>query len=259
MKKKEKSAYIIQTVDSALDVLEQFHDSEEELGLTELCRRLKLHKNKVYRLLATLESRNYIEQNKATTTYRLGMKNLHLGQAFINQMGMLRQARSVLESLTKKCEETSYLAVQKNFRIICLDAIESNLPVRVVPRVGSTLPFYCTAAGKVLVAGMSDKNLREYFKSAGIRKYTSNTISHPDELTSQLRRIVELGYALDDEEMDVGVKCVGAPIRDYTKHVVGAVSISVPSMRFTAERMNDELIPLIKEAAGEISVKLGYN
>jgi len=223
-----------------------------------LSRRLNLHKNKVFRLLATLEFRNFIVQDKASTGYRLGLKNLQMGQTFVKQSGLLRHARPILESLTGRCEETSYVAILKDFRIVYLDAIESDLPVRVVSRVGKTLPFYCTAVGKVLVADMSEKNMREYIKNVELKRYTSNTISDPDELTDHLSKIPGLGYAVDDEELDIGVKCVGAPIRDYTKRVVGAVSVSAPSMRFTAERMNKVLIPLVKEAAEELSAKLGY-
>lgn len=259
MLNKTKSTYDIQTVGYALDVLEQFYDSDIELGLTELCRRLKLQKNRVFRLLATLESRNFIEQNKATTSYRLGMKNLRLGQAFVKQGGLQQHARPILEALTKTCEETSYIAIMKDFHVVYLDAIESELPVRVVPCVGSMLPFYCMSAGKVLAAGMSENNLLEYCQSGELKKYTSKTIIDPHELANHLRRVAVFGYAVGDEELEVGAKCVGAPIRDYTKSIVGAVSVTGPSMRFTAKRMENELIPLVKKAAEEISFKLGYN
>ena len=258
MIKKEKSSYVIQAVGHALDVLEQFRDNVTELGITDLSRRLRLDKNKVYRLLATLELHGFIEQNKTTANYRLGLKNLQLGQTFIKQTGLVHHARPVLESIARKCEETTYISILKCFRIIYLDVIESELPVRVVTRAGAMLPFHCTAEGKVLAAGMNDKNLREYFKSSELKRYTSNTISDLDELTKHLNKVAELSYAIDDEELDVGVKCVSAPIRDYTKLAIGAVSVSGPSMRFTTERMHQELIPLVMKAAEEISVRLGY-
>jgi DNA-binding IclR family transcriptional regulator len=258
MMKKEKSAYNIQTVCHALDVLEQFHGDSDELGFTDLCKSLKFHKNKVFRLLATLESRNFIEQNKETTGYRLGLKNLQLGQTFVKQTGLIRQARTVLEALTGSCEETSYVAIMKDFQIIYLDAIESELPVRVASRVGKRLPFYCTAVGKVLAAGVDSQSLRAYFKNTELTRFTPNTITDPDELSKHLAMTAELGYAVDDEELNIGVKCVGAPIRDYTKRVVGALSVSAPSMRFTSERMNMHLIPLVKDAADQLSARLGY-
>src|SRR5256885_16341084 len=97
--RREKSNYIIQSVSHSLDVLEQFFGEADELGVTELSKRLKLHKNNIFRLLATLESRGYIEQNKATENYRLGVRSLQLGQAHGGRNGLLRQARPIMESL----------------------------------------------------------------------------------------------------------------------------------------------------------------
>jgi len=260
MAKKEKSEYIIQAVSHALDLLEQFHDEVDELGVTELSKRLKLHKNNVFRLLATLESRNYIEQNKVTENYRLGLKTLELGQTFIKQMGLLRQSRPVLEALVKECNETTYVAILKESHIVYLDVVETDLTVRVVPRVGARLPAYCTAAGKVQIAFMSDEELENYLPpNKELKRYTSKTLIDRDELKKHLKLVAEQGYAMDDEEMDVGVKCVGAPIRDYTRRIIGAVSISGPSMRFSDERMEKELIPLVVKAGEEISHKLGYH
>lgn len=259
MAKKEKSEYIIQAVDHALDLLEQFQGDVDELGVTELSKRLKLHKNNVFRLLATLESRNYIEQNRVTENYRLGLKTLELGQTFIKQMGLLRQSRPVLESLVKECNETTYVAILKDSHIVYLDVVETDLTVRVVPRVGSRLPAYCTAAGKVQLAYMTEEELDHYLPNKELKGFTPTTITDRDAFKAHLKTIAEQGYAIDNEEMDVGVCCVGAPIRDYTRRIIGAVSISGPSMRFSRERMEKELIPLVKRAAEDISTKLGFH
>ncbi|GLI37526.1 IclR family transcriptional regulator [Geobacter hydrogenophilus] len=259
MAKKDKSEYIIQAVDHALDLLEQFHEDVDELGVTELSKRLKLHKNNVFRLLATLESRGYIEQNRVTENYRLGLKTLELGQTFIKQMGLLRQSRPVLEWLVKECNETAYVAILKEQSIVYLDVVETDLTVRVVPRVGSRLPAYCTAAGKVQIAYMPDEELDAFFPTKELKPYTPNTITDRDVLRKHLKEVAEQGYAIDNEELDLGVRCAGAPIRDYTRRIIGAVSLSGPSMRFTDERMAKELIPLITQAADEISMKLGYH
>jgi IclR family KDG regulon transcriptional repressor len=259
MAKKEKSEYLIQAVSHALDLLEQFHDDVDELGVTELSKRLKLHKNNVFRLLATLESRGYIEQNRVTENYRLGLKTLELGQTFIKQMGLLRQSRPVLEALVKECNETTYVAILKEFHIVYLDVVETDLTVRVVPRVGARLPAYCTAAGKIQIAYMTDEELENYLPTKELKRFTPNTITDRDELKKHLQEVAELGYAIDNEELDIGVRCVGAPIRDYTRRIIGAVSISGPSMRFTDERMEKELIPLVKRAGEEISTKLGFH
>lgn len=259
MAKKEKTDYVIQAVYHALDLLEQFRDEVDELGVTELSKRLDLHKNNVFRLLATLESRHYIEQNRVTGNYRLGLKTLELGQNFIKQMGLLRQARPVLEQLVRECNETTYVAILKDFQIVYLDVVETDMTVRVVPRVGAQLPAYCTAAGKVQIANMSDEELAKFLPAKELKRYTPNTVTDRDVLKKQLKKIVEQDYAIDDEELDMGVRCIGAPIRDYTRRIVGAISISGPSMRLTDERMEKELIPKVRQAAEEISSKLGYH
>jgi len=258
MAKKDKSEYIIQAVSHALDLLEQFHGEVDELGVTELSKRLGLHKNNVFRLLATLESRGYIEQNKATENYRLGLKALELGQTFIKQMGLLRQAQPILEDLVKECNETSYVSIFKDASIVYLDAVESDMTVRVVSRVGSRLPTYCTASGKVHLAFLPEEEINAMLSSQELKRHTSTTLTTIEELRKQLKVIAEQGYAVDNEELDPGVKCVAAPIRDYTRRLVGALSISGPSMRFGDDRIEKELIPKVVQAARELSVRLGY-
>jgi len=259
MAKKEKAEYIIQAVSHALDLLEQFHDDVDELGVTELSKRLKLHKNNVFRLLATLESRGYIEQNRATENYRLGLKSLELGQTFIKQMGLLRQAKPILERLVKDCNETSYVAIFKDGFIVYLDVVETDLTVRVVSRVGSRLPSYCTAAGKVHLAFMSDEEIDEILPEQQLKSYTPTTVTDRSKLKAELKKVAEQGYAIDDEEMDPGVRCVAAPIRDYTRRIVGAVSISGPSMRFPDDRIANELIDLVTSAGEDLSTRLGFH
>lgn len=259
MAKKDKSEYIIQAVSHALDLLEQFHDDVDELGVTELSKRLKLHKNNVFRLLATLESRGYIEQNRATENYRLGLKSLELGQTFIKQMGLLRQAKPILERLVKECNETSYVAIFKDGFVVYLDVVETDLTVRVVSRVGSRLPAHCTAAGKIHLAFMSDEEIDELLPEEELPSHTPSTCTTRSQLKQELKQIAEQGYAIDDEEMDLGVRCVAAPIRDYTRRIVGAVSISGPSMRFPDERIEKELIELVTQAGDDLSTRLGFH
>ncbi|HPX61124.1 MAG TPA: IclR family transcriptional regulator [Deltaproteobacteria bacterium] len=258
MIKKEKSEYLIQAVSHALDLLEQFQGDTDELGVTELSKRMNLHKNNIFRLLATLESRGYIEQNKVTENYRLGLKTLELGQTFIRQMGLLRQARPVLETIARQCNETAYVAIVKDFSSIYLDAVETDKTVRVVTRVGCRLPVYCSAAGKVQIAYMNSEELENYISTTDFKAYTPNTITDRNALRQELRCVAEKGYAIDNEELDPGVRCVSAPIRDYTRRIVGAISISGPSIRFSNDRMEQELIPLVIRAAEEISGRFGF-
>jgi len=258
MVKKDKSEYIIQAVSHALDLLEQFHDEVDELGVTELSKRLKLHKNNVFRLLATLESRGYIEQNKATENYRLGLKALELGQTFIKQMGLLRQAKPILEQIVEDSNETSYVAIYKENHIVYLDVVETNLTVRVVSRVGSRLPAYCTASGKVHMACMTEEELDSLLARTEFIQHTPTTITDADAMRAEIIKVREQGYAFDDEELDLGVRCIAAPIKDYTRRIVGAISISGPTMRISNERIESELVPLVLKASEELSTRLGY-
>jgi DNA-binding IclR family transcriptional regulator len=259
MIKKKKTDYTIRTVSRALDLLEQFHENIEELGVTELSKRLKLHKNNVFRLLATLESHRFIEQNRTTGNYRLGLKNLELGQTIIRQMGLVRHSRQELKHLTAHCNETSYVAILKDHHVIYLDVVESDLPVRVMSLVGVRLPAHCTAAGKVQLAAMADEELAACLSAREMKPFTAHTITDPDLLKRELRKVAEQGYAIDDEELYAGVRSVSAPIRDYTRMAIGSVSISGPVMRFSGDRMERELIPLAIKAAEEISARLGYH
>src|ERR1700690_3311690 len=147
--RRDKTNYLIQSVAHALDVMEQFFGDVDELGVTELSKRLKLHKNNVFRLLATLEARGYIEQNKATENYRLSIRCLRLGQRFITQVGLLRQARPVLMQVAKASRETAFIAVMRNNSVVPLDAVEADQPVRLASRIGEFLPLHATAVGKL--------------------------------------------------------------------------------------------------------------
>ncbi len=174
-------------------------------------------------------------------------------------MGLLRQAKPILERVVEACNETSYVAIFKEGYVVYLDVVETDLTVRVVSRVGSRLPAYCTAAGKVHLAVMSDEELDATLPRGEFKGFTPGTITERDQLKQELKKIAEQGYAIDDEELDPGVRCVAAPIRDYTRRIVGAVSISGPSMRFSDERLEKELIPLVTQAGEDLSTRLGFH
>jgi len=246
------------TVDYALDILEQFNGNVGEFNLTELSNNLNINKNTVFRILTTLEFGRYISKNTHNAGYRLGPKAVAHGQTFKNQMALLRKAKPIIEELVNTCNESSFVAIQKNFQIIFLDTVETNHAVRVVPRLGVQLPLHCTAAGKLLLAYMSEWEQEKYLSSHELKRYTPNTITDKDILRNHLSRVAELGYAASNEELDSGVRCVSAPVRDYKRRFIGAVSISGPSMRFSVKRIALELIPLVRKAAEDISLSHGF-
>ena len=257
MAKRDKSNYTIQAVANALDLLEQFTGDVQELGVTELSRKLNLHKNNVFRLLATLETRGYIEQNRITENYRLGLKSLQLGQTFIQQMGILKQSKPILEELVDACGETAYVAILKERKVIYLDAVESGQSVRAVSRVGTRAPAHATSVGKAQLASLSEDEVDKLLPEK-LERHTENTITDREELKKHLEHVRRRGYSIDDEELEIGVKCVSVAVRDYTRRVVGAVSASGPAYRMTNEAIQSTLLPLVKEAADKLSTRLGY-
>ncbi|HEY7558083.1 MAG TPA: IclR family transcriptional regulator [Candidatus Binatia bacterium] len=257
MVRREKSNYMIQSVSHALDVLEQFNGNVEEIGVTELSKRLKLHKNNVFRLLATLEARGYIQQNKSTENYRLGLKCLQLGQTFIHQMGLLLQSRAVLEDLAKTTKESAFVAVRKGAGIVPLDFVEPPRAVRVVSFLGTALPAHCTAAGKIYLVFESEGELGQNLGS-GLKRYTGKTIVDTETLTAQTREIGVAGYAVEQEEFTDEVSSVAVPIRDYTRMLVGAIAVVGPSQRLTSDVIKNDVAPKIVKAGDELSKRLGY-
>jgi DNA-binding IclR family transcriptional regulator len=256
MVRREKTNYIIQSVSHALDVLEQFTGEPDELGVTELSKRLKLHKNNVFRLLATLEARGYIEQNKATENYRLGVRCLRIGQRFVMQTGLLRQARPVMHQVAKACHETSFITVMRDGCAIALDAVEAEQPIRMVSRIGDPLPLHCTAAGKMHLAFADDElaSLPE-----ALQKFTEKTVVDRQALGQQLKKIAESGFAIDAGEHIEDVRSVAVPVRDYTRAVVGSLTVSGPAYRLSQERLEKEIVPLMLKAGRELSTRLGFD
>jgi len=256
--KGNKSNYLIQTVCHALDLLDQFNGDRVELGVTELSRRMALHKNNIFRLLATLESRNFIEQNHSTGNYRLGLKNLEMGHTCSRHLGLRRLARPVLEALTAALQETSAINIMRGTSIISLDAVETPLPVRVVTRLGVWLPLHCTAPGKVFLAGMPERERKQQLPK-DLQRFTPVTITDHRQLLEHLELVAARGYAMDDEELETGVRCVSAPVYDGSMQVVGAISVTGPANRLGDERLQAEIIPVIRRSAEELSRRMGGN
>jgi IclR family KDG regulon transcriptional repressor len=259
--RKHKSEYSIQTVTNALKLLESFR-GEEELGVTELSRRLDLHKNNVFRLLATLQLEGYIEQCADSDRYRLGTGCLELGQSYLQSRSLLRRARPLLQELAAQSGESTHLGVMRDFDVVHLDGVASQGLVGTGTRIGQRLPVYCTALGKVLLGCASDAT-RERFERFGLEPRsldprTPATIVDSHKLLDQLRATALRGYALDLEECEPGLACAAAPVYDATGRVIAAMSVSGPAFRMAEGRLLDEVVPLVTAAAARLSRELGY-
>ncbi len=257
--KREKVNYTIQSVSHALDILESFTKTEDELGVTELSKRLGLHKNNVFRLLATLEHRGYIEQNKATENYRLGPKTLQIGSIFIEQRECRRQARPILENLMAASGETAVVAVLRANKVIYMDSVETGKTVRAVSRIGAMLPAHCTAVGKAQLASLSPADVERLYPEMNLPPLTGKSIKTRDVLLADLKRTAERGYAIENEECDLEVRCIAVPVKDFSKNIIAAVGIVAPAGRLTDDLLEKGgVVALLQDAGRALSAKLGY-
>jgi IclR family KDG regulon transcriptional repressor len=257
--KREKANYAIQSVSHALDILESFTRDEDELGVTVLSKRLGLHKNNVFRLLATLEHRGYIEQNALSENYRLGPKTLQLGAIFIDQRECRRKARPILEGLTAASGETTVVAMLRGNKVVYMDTVESPRTVRAVSRIGAMLPAHCTSVGKVQLAALPASEIERLYPEMELSPLTDTSIKMRDDLLVELKKVAEKGYALESEEAELDVRSIAVPVRDLSRAVIGAAAIVAPLHRLTDERLEkDSLISLVQEAGKSISAKMGY-
>lgn len=250
----DRSPYIIRKVCNALDLLEQL--KQGELGVSELSRRLSLQKNMVFRLLATLESRDFVEQNSSTGGYRLGPKNLEMNQGISRSPVFTVHARPILEKLTSTLLETSCLTVFKGGCIVCLNAVESPLPVRVVIQLGSWLPLYCTAAGKIHLAAMGEAE-RQFHLYRELQLFTPRTPVDREALMDELAQVSRHDFAVDDEELEIDIRCAAVPVRDFNSRIIGTLSVCGPSVRLDEERLRDKIIPELRRGAADLSRQLG--
>jgi len=256
--KRPKEEYKIQSVVNALELLEQFKGERAELGISELSRILGLHKNSVFRLAATLESQGYLEQNRATENYRLGIKALELGKAFLSHTGLVRVASEKLRALSSQVNETCYLGILRDDMVFYIEGVESTQPLRVASRIGTRLSPLCTAIGKVMLAYVAEQERNQIISRSEFKVHTPCSILDQGKYEEELRGVIAQGYALEREEKDLGVINLAAPIFDYNHQVVAAVSISGPITRMTEEALRETLIPHLLNSAEEISQAIGY-
>jgi len=256
--KRPKSDYAIQTVANALTLLESFHE-DEDLGVTELSRRLGLHKNNVFRLLATLEERGYVEQ--VADRYRLSVRCLELGHAFVRGRRLLREAQPILERLAWDAGEAVHLGVLSEFDVVHLAGEQPDQLLLAGLRVGRRLPAHCTALGKVLLAFASEPTREAYDRERAspgrLAARTPATLVDRDKLFEHLRGVAVQGFALDLEECERGVACAAAPVLDGTGRLVAAVSASGPVTRLDEGALLRDVAPRVVAAAERLSFLLG--
>jgi PcaR/PcaU/PobR family beta-ketoadipate pathway transcriptional regulator len=255
---KEGSRYNIETLARGLNILELFTQKTPCLSLTEITGSLKLSKSTVFRILATLESSGYLDRDPATRRYRPSLKVLQLGFLAINRLEVRQVARPYLERLSQEVNETVSLCVLHGSDIVYVDRIRNRAIVGVVLDIGSHVPAHSTTVGKILLAYLPPGELRRRLGETKLERYTSRTITDGDALLAQLSGIREDGYAISDGELAVGLRAVGAPIRDMSNDVVAAINVSGSQGTISLQRLRKELLPAVVRTANQISLALGY-
>ncbi len=249
---------MVKSAARGLDVLELLAANPDGLTLSEICAALSIPKSSAHSLLGTLLGRDYLMQGKRDRTYRLGPRLFEMGSAYLRGIDLVHDGQEVIRAVAAECGETAHLAILDGQDVVYVAKEEGTSPVRMVSAVGKRFPAYGTGVGKMLLSALSPAELAQrYPLDRPLPSLTSSTITDPVALRAELARTRERGYALDREESTEGLSCVAAPVYDGSGKVVAAMSISVPSMRYTPDRQA-ELLALVRRGAQRLSLRLGH-
>lgn len=249
--------YRIQAIDRAVQVLHCYDFEHRELGVRDISAMTGLHKATAHRILVALEHNGFIEQDPHTGNYHLGLELFRLGQLSASRLDVRELAHPYLEELTASVRETAHLAVLEGTDVLYLDKVEGPHALRMPSRMGTRLPAHWTSLGKAMLACFDDDDVRRRLAKIKFVQHTPKSLKDIDELIEDLHTVRRRGYALDNEEAELGLMCVGAALRDHSGDMVGAISVSAPSARMRGPvltRVADE----VKHSAETISGRLGY-
>lgn len=255
----ETDGYHVRAVVRAVAILELLRDSDGAVSLNELARRSGMAKASVFRMLRSLEKTGMVERVPGRNVYRLGVRCLALGQAYLEQTDLRSEAAFALERLRNEFDETVHLGVlDGEYRVVYLEKLETSQAVGVkMSRVGLSTASHCTSLGKALLAEQEGDPVAELEQRGALKRYTPNTITEPDALQAELAETRRRGYSLDFEEHEPGVRCVAATVPGPGGEALAAVSVSTPAQRMPEELLRGELAAATMIAAQEIGRRLG--
>jgi IclR family transcriptional regulator, KDG regulon repressor len=254
---KDPTDYNVRAVERALQILNCFDDSHPERGLTEISQFVDLHKATTHRIVTTLVNNGYLERTADNLKYRLGLRLANLGFKVISRMDVRKEALPLMTELIKQWDETVDLSVFDNGEVLYIEVLRGNRALQIAAEVGQRLPAYCTASGKVFLASLPEADL-EAARGQPMSSHTPKTVNSWNALRKQLEEVRTKGFAVDDEEMEVGILAISAPVRDQTGKVVAAISIPCPLNRMTSERKN-EIATSLLTTTHAVSRRLGWN
>jgi DNA-binding IclR family transcriptional regulator len=256
-----KPSNLVQTIEKAFLILDILGQSPQGMSIRDLSDRMRLPKGTTHRLLSSLSYFDYVRQDSKTRNYFLGFKLVELGNLLLSQLDLRKEAEPFLRELAERTRETVHLVILDKDEIVYLDKLEmdhTTSGLRMASRVGSRNPAHSCAVGKILLADLPEETLAQIVQEKGLLKKTGNTITDFNQLKDHLKLIRKQGYAVDDEENERGIRCVGAPVLNAAGRVVAAISISGPAFKITKKLVQETLKKEVMEAALRVSQKLGF-
>ena len=254
----DRATYQIRALDRGLDILEAFTVAEPELTIGQIGERTTLPKPTVVRLLSVLAERGYVERIEGAERYRLGVRTLEVGSVFLLSTSLEAEARPIMRGLADATGQTANLGILDHYQVVHIEVVAPDRPVRFWAMIGKREDAYVSGLGKVLLAALPEDEREEYLRQPH-PAVTPTTITDAAQLRDELVLTAERGYAIDNEESNAGVLCIAAPIRNGKGEIEAAVSISGPRAEFDADGQMERFIALVRDAASQISARLGWS
>jgi len=245
-----------QSLTRALTLLERLAEAPKGLHLTDLAYQLGMPTATAHRLLSTFEEMDFVEQDTEQGLWYVGLKAFTVGNAFLNRRDYVAIARPHMDALVEQCGETVNLGVIDDGEVVFISQAESREVMRMIVKLGSRSPIHASGVGKAMLANLSERQISRILERRGLARFTDKTIDSPALLREELEQIRQQGFALDDEEHAVGLRCVASAIFDENGHALAAISLSGPKARMVDNRLN-ELGYAVQQTADEITRALG--
>ncbi len=258
----EKERYVIRAAERTLQILNCFQGEREELSISDIAGLVGLPKSSAHRFLVTLELNGFLEVNPLSHSYCLGRKVISLGSLAISRVKLAEKGQPYLLQLSKVVQATVHIVVINQGEGIYIGKVEdrnSNISSYVSSYVGKRVPLYCTAVGKVLLGTLSPEEIDNLYQKQGkLKSYTRNTITDLKLLKEHVQEVRDNGYAFDNEEIEEGLRCIAAPIKNHEGRTIAAISVAGFAQKFSTDRL-PEIIEQVQTTAAKISEIVGYN
>ncbi len=247
-----------QSAGKALQILEVMVEHNGPVRLQELAAELKMPESTVLRFLNTLIEYGYVIRAPRTSRYSLSLKLARLGNRVHSNFPYQRVLHPYLEEVSRELKEPVSLTVEQDRRVVYIDTVDGpDHMLKTLQRIGKVAPMHSTAAGKVLLLNYGESVLEEFVEEKGLPAFTEKTITTATDFFTELKTVKKRGYAYDNEECEVGVKCIAFPVKDFTGKNIAALSVSAPMTRFSPEN-EKKTLRVLREVSDRASVELGW-